>query len=74
MQFLGSVVPSGLERWTGGRMVPGLNPAAAISLWNFGNSVYSVLPVSFGGDSKSIRALLSGVGKEKIPPVCTGNV
>ena len=31
------------------------------SLRNFGNSVYPALPVSFGGDSKSRRSLLSGV-------------
>ena len=28
---------------------------------NFGNSVYPALPVSFGGDTKSRRSLLSGV-------------
>ena len=33
--------PSGLERWTGNRVVQGSNPAAATySLRNFGNSVY----------------------------------
>ena len=45
------------------------------SLWNFGNSVYPALPVSFGGGTKSRRSLLSGVyarGKSKIPPVRTG--
>ena len=31
------------------------------SLRNFGNSVYPALPVSFGGDPKSRRSLLSGV-------------
>ncbi len=31
------------------------------SLRNFGNSVYPALPVSFGGDTKSRRSLLSGV-------------
>ena len=35
--------------------------AAATSLRNFGNSVYPALPVSFGGDTKSRRSLLSGV-------------
>ena len=30
-------------------------------LRNFGNSVYPTLPVSFGGDTKSRRSLLSGV-------------
>ena len=53
--------PSGLERWTGDRVVLGSNPAAASSLWNFGNSVYPTLLVSFGGDTKSRRSLLSGV-------------
>ena len=32
--------PSGLERWTGDRVVLGSNPAAATSLRNFANSVY----------------------------------
>ena len=32
-----------------------------IPLRNFGNSVYPALPVSFGGDTKSRRSLLSGV-------------
>ena len=50
--------PSGLERWT----VRGSNPTAEnFSLRNFGNSVYPALPVSFGGDTKSCRSLLSGV-------------
>ena len=44
---------SGLERWTGDRVVLGSNPAAATSLRYFGNSVYPVLPVSFGGDAKT---------------------
>ena len=30
------------------------------SLRNFGNSVYPALPVSFGGDTKIHRSLLSG--------------
>ena len=45
---------SGLERWTGDRLVLGLNPAAATSLRNFGNSVYPALPVSFGGDNNAV--------------------
>ena len=54
--------PSGLERWTGDRTVQGSNPTAEnFSLRNFGNSVYPALPVSFGGDTKSRRSLLSGV-------------
>ena len=32
-----------------------------ISLRNFGNSVCPALPVSFGGDTKSRRFLLSGI-------------
>ena len=32
--------PSGLERWTGDRVVLGSNPAVATLLRNFGNSVY----------------------------------
>ena len=53
--------PSALERWTGDRVVVGLNPADATLLWNFGNSVYPALPVYFGGDTKNSRSLLSGV-------------
>ena len=54
--------PSGLA-WAGDRTVsrPGSNPATVTSLRNFGNSVYPALPVSFGGDTKSRRSLLSGV-------------
>ena len=44
-----------------GRSRSGSNPAAITSLRNFGNSVYPALPVSFGGDNKSRRSLLSGV-------------
>ena len=52
----------GLERWPGDRTVRGSNPTAEnFSLRNFGNSVYPALPVSFGGDTKSRRSLLSGV-------------
>ena len=54
--------PCGLERWTGDRTVQGSNSTAEnFSLRNFGNSVYPALPVSFGGDTKSRRSLLSGV-------------
>ena len=55
------LVTSGLERWLGlatGLSRPGSNPAAATSLWNFGNSVYPILSVSFGKDAKSRRSLL----------------
>ena len=45
--------------WAGNRTVS--NPATVTSLRNFGNSVYPALPVSFGGDTKSRRSLLSGV-------------
>ena len=44
----GTQWPSGLERWTGDRVVIGSITAAATS-------------VSFGGDTKSRRSLLSGV-------------
>ena len=49
--------------WAGDRTVsrPGSNPATVTSLRNFGNSVYPALPVSFGGDTKNRRSLLSGV-------------
>ena len=51
------------QLWAGDRTVsrPGSNPATVTSLRNFGNSVYPALPVSFGGDTKSRRSLLSGV-------------
>ena len=52
--------PSGLEHWTGDRVVLSLNPAAAPSLRNFGKSAYPALPVSFGGDTKIRRSFLSG--------------
>ena len=43
-------------------VVQGSNPTAATySLRNFGNSVFPALPVSFGGDTKGRRSLLSGV-------------
>ena len=47
--------------WPGDRVVLGSNPAAATSCQNVGNSVYLALPVSFGGDTKRRRSLLSGV-------------
>ena len=49
--------------WAGDRTFsrPGSNPTTVTSLRNFGNSVYPALPVSFGGDTKSRRSLLSGV-------------
>ena len=52
---------SGLEHRTRDRVVLGSNPDGGTSLRNFGNSVYPALPVSFGGDNKSRRSLLSGV-------------
>ena len=54
-------MPSGVEHMTGDRMVLGSNHAVAISLRNFDNYAYRALPVSFGGDTKSSRSLLSGV-------------
>ena len=47
------------ERRTGSWVALGSNPAGAPSLRNFDNSVYPVLPVSFGGDAKSRWSLLS---------------
>ena len=50
--------------WNGDRTFPaGFEPhfGKNFSLRNFGNSVYPSLPVSFGGDTKSRRSLLSGV-------------
>ena len=41
--------PSGLERWTGDQCS---NPGAAASLRDFGNSVYPIMAVAFGGDAK----------------------
>ena len=40
---------------------PGNVGVVAISLWDFGNSVYPTLPVYFGRDTKSRWSLLSGV-------------
>ena len=45
---------------SGDLMVQGSKPHVATSLRNVGNSVYPALPVSFGGDTKSRRSLLSG--------------
>ena len=46
----------------------GSNPAGGTSLRNFGNSVYNPLPVSFGGDPKICRSIISGVNaRENIP-------
>ena len=56
--------PSGLERWllqATGLSWPGSNPTAENFASEHGNSVYPALPVSFGGDTKSRRSLLSGV-------------
>ena len=53
--------PNGLEHRNGDRVVLSSNPDATTLLRNFGNSVYPALPVSFGGDTKSRRSLLSGV-------------
>ena len=53
--------PSGLERWLALAAGQVRIPLRTTSLRNFGNSVYPALPVSFGGDTKSRRPLLSGV-------------
>ena len=47
-----------LELRTGDRGV--LVRIMAEQLRNFGNSIYPTLPLSFGGDTKSHRSLLSG--------------
>ena len=53
-----SVLNKYTMEWGGG----GPNPTAGKTLLRkFGNSVYPVLPVSFGGDTKIRRSLLSGV-------------
>ena len=57
----GGCVAQWLYRRTGDRVILGLNPAAATSLWNFGTFVYPALPVFFGGDSKIRCSFLPGV-------------
>ena len=48
--------------WTGDRVVLAeLESRCGNFARNFGNSVYPALPVSFGGNTKSRRSLLSGV-------------
>ena len=42
----------------GGPGLLGSHPAVATSLRSFGNAAYPVLPVYFGGDTKSRRSLL----------------
>ena len=61
LTYVGGTVSEFARRldWRPG--VQGSNPATATSLRNFGNSVYPALPVSFGGDTKNRRPLLSGV-------------
>ena len=57
--------PNGLERWLGlatGRFPAGFESHCGnLASKLHGNSVYPALPVSFGGDTKSRRSLLSGV-------------
>ena len=58
--YKGARWPSGLERWlvqATGLSWPGSNPTAE----NFASELWPALPVSFGGDTKSRRSLLSGV-------------
>ena len=59
----GGAVPEWVRASTGDRTVDGSSTTtvANFSLRNFGNSIYPALPVSYGGDSKSRRSLLSGV-------------
>ena len=51
------------ERRSGDRVVGLLvaMPADGASHRTFGNSIYPTLPLTFGGDSKSRRSVLSGV-------------
>ena len=58
--------PSGLEHRTGDKVVVDANPAGAASLRKFGNSVYSTLPVPFGGDTVAPFYLVSMPGEVKI--------
>ena len=58
-----------LELRTGDRVVLGSNPAGGTSLQNCDNSVYPTLPVSFGGDTKIRRSLLSGVYAREVKGV-----
>ena len=57
---------SGLKRLTGDWVVLGSNTALATSLWNFGNSVYPALPVSFGGDTSTSSTLYSAPSYSRI--------
>ena len=50
-----------LEPQTGDLGVLGSNPAGGSALWNFGNSVYHTLSLSFVLDTKSCLSRLSGV-------------
>ena len=47
----------------------GSNRTGAISIRNFGNSVYPTLPVAFGGDTKAVDPfyLVSMPGEVKYP-------
>ena len=61
---VGALWPSGLERWFAlatGRCRPNSNPTAENIASELLAFVYPALPVSFGGDTKIRRSLLSGV-------------
>ena len=78
LSYGGSAVAQWLESGSvvraqdGDRGGLGSDSAGGTSLQNFGNSVYPALPVSFGGDTKSRRSLLSGVYARGSKRPCTG--
>ena len=49
--------------------IPSSNPTGGTSLRNFGNSVYPIFSVSFGGDNKTVGPfyLVSMPGEVKYP-------
>ena len=64
--------PSGLERWTSDRVVPGSNAAAATSLRNSDNSVYPALRLCQRLSEETLKAvgpfyLVSMPGEVKDP-------
>ena len=70
---------SGLERWTGDRMVQFSNSIAenrfASELWQFRLPCFaSVFQTKFRGDTKSRRSLLSGVSARGASMVVNSNI
>ena len=65
---VGARWPSGLERWTGDRMLLGSNPATATLTIPFARLCQCL-------SEETLKAVGSFCqGKSTIPPVCTGNV